>query len=208
MSKKPIHIVIADDNRFFCEALKDSLNINDAFHVCATFSNLIELIEYTNTYEFDVLILDINFNGKSSLDVIPLIKKGNNNFKIIALTTLNNAFIKENAYKSGVDVFVGKDEDFKNFDEVILNCFDSEEKKSISKKSKFKIDERTFTKRKLEILQQLYNHSDKNEKELAEILDISTSSLKTHKQELFDITDTNNTQQLIKFGIQQGLIIA
>lgn len=208
MKTKKITIVIADDNRFFCEALKDSLNINDTFHVCATFSNLIELIEYTNTYEFDVLILDINFNGKSSLDAIPLMKKGNKNFKIIALTTLNNAFIKENAYKSGVDVFVGKDEDFRNFDEVILNCFDSEEKKLISKKSKFKIDERTFTKRKLEILQQLYNHSDKNEKELAEILHISTSSLKTHKQELFDITDTNNTQQLIKYGIQKGLIIA
>ncbi len=207
MNRRTIHIVIADDNRFFCEALKDSLNIKDEFHVNATFSNLSELIDYTNAYEFNILILDINFNGKSSLDFIPMMKKRNNNFKIIALTTLNNSYIKENAYKSGVDFFVGKDEDFKNFDKVILNCIASDQKQLIRNKSKFKIGECTFTKRKLEILQQLYHHSDKNEKELAKILNISTSSLKTHKQELFGITNTNNIQQLLKFGIQKGLII-
>ena len=65
-----------------------------------------------------------------------------------------------------------------------------------------------FTERKLEILQSLYNHSDKNEKDLSKILNISMASLKTHKRELFEITNTANANDLIKFGIKNGIIIS
>ncbi|WP_299434498.1 hypothetical protein [uncultured Aquimarina sp.] len=36
---------------------------------------------------------------------------------------------------------------------------------------------------------------------------VHVNALKSHKRELFEITDTKNTPELIKFGIQNGLII-
>ncbi|MGJ8745021.1 hypothetical protein [Polaribacter sp.] len=48
----------------------------------------------------------------------------------------------------------------------------------------------------------------KKEKELSKTLHISESSLKSHKRDLFEITNTKNTPELIKFGIQQGIIIS
>jgi DNA-binding NarL/FixJ family response regulator len=208
MTDNLIKIVIADDNRFFCEALKDSLNIHKELSVEHTFTSLERLIYFTNTHNFDILILDVNFNGQSSLDVIDKIKNKSNQFKIIALTTMNNNFIKEKAYSNGVNFFIGKDTDLSNFKEVILNCFHSDIATIYTNSKKIKIGNYIFTKRKLEILQALFMHSDKKEKELSETLNISESSLKSHKRDLFEITSTNNTPELIKFGIQNGLIVS
>jgi DNA-binding NarL/FixJ family response regulator len=208
MSKNQIRIVIADDNRFFCDALKDSLNAHEELKVINTFITLNELIKFTNLHNLDILVLDVNFNGESSLDFISKIKKTNSNFKIIALTTMNNNFIREKAITNGVDKFIGKDGDLSNFKETIINCYNSSFEKKIEKeKYKVKIGNLIFTKRKLEILQALFIHSDKKEKELSKTLNISESSLKSHKRELFEITNTKNTPELIKFGIQNGLII-
>ena len=208
MNKTPINVVIADDNRFFCDALKDSLNFHKELNVINTFITLESLINFTANHKFDILVLDINFNGKSSLDNINKIKIKSSSFKIIALTTMNNSFIKDKAYRNGVDLFLGKDTDLNNFKDEILSCFHNDLSVTEPCSSKIKIGNYTFTKRKLEILQALYIHSDKKEKELSETLNISESSLKSHKRDLFEITNTKNTPELLKFGIQNGLIIS
>lgn len=208
MTKSPIKIVIADDNRFFCDALKDCLDTHAEFKVINTFTTLKELINFTNYQTLNLLILDVNFNGESSLDFIDALKKEKSDFKIIILTTMNNNFIKEKALNKGVDAFVGKDGNLENFKKIILDCFNNQALKKDKISSKIKIDNYTFTKRKLEILQALFVHSDKTEKELSAILHITESSLKSHKRELFEITHTKSTPELIKFGIQKSLIIA
>lgn len=204
----PIKIVLADDNRFLCEALKDSLNQHKALQVIHFFTNLNDLILFCDENKFDILILDVNFNGLSSLDYISEIRKKEDQFKIISLTTLNNDFIRKKAIQKGVDCFIGKDTDFSLFKDVIIKCAKTNKKKKVAQQKKIKINNMVFTDRKLEILQSLYDHSDKNEKELSEILNISLSSIKTHKRELFEITNTSNANDLIKFGIQNGIIIS
>ena len=208
MNKNSLQVVIADDNRFFCEALKDSLNAHSEINIINTFYTIDEVIEFTKNHYLDVLILDVNFNGTSSLDFISEVKSTKKSFKIIALTTMNNNYIKDKALENGVDIFVGKDTDFANFKDTILDCFtNANNGDETSKSSKVIIDNLIFTKRKLEILEALYQHSSKKEKELAVILNITESALKSHKRELFEITNTKNTPELIKFGIQKGLIV-
>lgn len=207
MSNTPIKVVIADDNRFFCEALKDSLQQHSEINVIAFFTSIKEVIQYTNNNDLDVLILDVNFNGSNSLDYINQIK-GENKFKIITLTTLNNNFIKSRALENRIDAFIGKDSDLSKFKDVIVDCYHKTESDTVETNSKIKIGNLVFTKRKLAVLQALYKHSDKKEKELSTILNITESSLKSHKRELFEITNTKSTPELIKFGIQNGLIVA
>lgn len=208
MTEKKLQIVLADDNQFFCEALKDSLQKHEEFNVIAFFTSIIELIDFTNSNSFDLLVLDINFNGESSLDFLDKIKPESANFKIISLTTLNNNFIQSEALKKGVNYFIGKDSDLRNFKKIILDCMVNEESGNNTFSKKIQIDNLIFTQRKLEILQNLYIHSDKKEEEISKLLNISVSALKTHKRELFEITNSSNTIELIKFGIQNGLIIA
>lgn len=208
MINKTIKIVIADDNRFFCDALKDSLNIHKELSVIKTFTTIQELINYTNQANFDILILDVNFKGENSLDFINDIRKSSSEFCIISLSTLNNNYIKGKAVEMGVNYFVSKDSDLSNFKKTILNCYNNYTQLSHSKSgNKITINNMVFTKRKLEILQALYHFANQKEIDLAKKLNLSISALKTHKRELFEITNTNNTPELIKFGIKNGLIL-
>jgi len=207
MINKPIQIVIADDNRFFCDALKDSLNQHDVFSVSNTFTNITSLVSFTETNNLDILILDVNFNGENSLDFISQIRPDKYAFKIIVLTTINNNYIKNKALANGVNLVLGKDGDLTNFKDHILTLFHKSEDDITIKTKKVSIGNYTFTQRKLDILQALYIHSHKNEKELSKTLHISESALKSHKRELFEISNTKNTPELIKFGIQNGLIL-
>ena len=207
MNSTPIKVVIADDNRFFCEALKDSLSQHKEINVIDYFTSLDELITFTNNHFLQVLILDVNFNGQSSFDFIDKIKPEEAFFKIIALTTMNNNYMKEKAEALGIDAFVGKDRDLASFKEKILSCYYSDDPDSKKLPNKITVGNYNFTKRKLEILQAIYHHSDKKEIEISEELAITESALKYHKRELFEITNTKNTLDLIKFGIKNGLII-
>lgn len=203
-----LKIVIADDNKFFAEALKDSLKQHSEFKIIATLHTVDEVINFTQNNLLDILILDVNFKGISSLNYISKIRKHNSLFKILALTTLNNNFIKQEAKEKGIDYFVGKDTDFSMFKNTILDCFySSSVRKKVNNLSKITINNLKFTKRKLAVLQALYTHSEKNGKAVASILKINENTLKSHKRELFEITNTKSTSELIKFGIKNGLII-
>lgn len=203
---RQIRIVIADDNNFFCEALKDSLDQHEEFNVLKAFTNLDNLVMYTQNAAFDVLVLDVNFNGESSLDYIEKIKTANSTFKIILLTSMNLGMVENKAFELGVDKVLGKDSALTDFKAIILNVFDLKRKGSF--KAKVRINEDVvLTKRKLEILQALYDYSNFTEKQISEKLFISESALKTHKRELFEITQSRNTVELIKFGVEEGIII-
>lgn len=205
---KPIKVVIADDNIFLAKALAENLNNCDSINVIDTFENIQNLIEYIPSSTFDILILDINFNGKSSLDYIEEIKAERKDFKIIALTTLNNSFIKQEALKKGIDLFKGKNTAYDNFDQVIIDCYNAEESTTNkSNSNSYFIDNVRFTKTKIKVLKGLYDHSEKTEVEIAAILNISTSALKSHKRELYEMTNTNKIVDLIKFGLNNGILI-
>ena len=207
MDNPPIKVVIADDNRFFCDALKDSLSQHKELEIVNTFIKLDDLVDFLGLNTFDVLILDVNFNSENSLTYVDRLKSIAPDLKIISLTTMNNNFMKEEAYGRGVDVFLGKDSDLGNLKNIIKACFNNAINKYIKQGKKVNIDNRIFTKRKIEILQALYEHSDKKEESISQLVCITEASLKSHKRELFEITNTKNTLDLIKFGIQNGLII-
>lgn len=204
----PIEVVIADDNIFLAKALAENLNNSEAIHVSNTFEDIQSLVEYVPNSSFDILILDINFNGQSSLDFIEQIKAVRTDFKIIALTTLNNSFIKQEALKKGIDLFKGKNTAYENFDQVIINCHTAAEAiKNKSNSTSYFIQNIRFTQTKIKVIKGLYNHSGKTETEIANILNISTSALKTHKRQLFEMTNTSKIVDLIKFGLKNGILI-
>ena len=205
--QKKIQVVIADDNVFLGQALAENLNNSEQIEVINLIHEIDELIEYTAVNKFDILILDVNFNGLSSLDYVDKIKHGENNFKIIALTTLNNTYTKKLALDRGIDLFKGKDTAYDNFDKTIIDCYNIDKKKSKRRSSTFVIDDIKFTETKITMLKCLYHNSGKTEAEIADILNISTSSLKTHKRQLYEMTNTKKIVDLVKFGLANGILI-
>lgn len=202
-----IRVIIADDNIFLAEALAENLNNTNDIVVNETFNNLDTLVKNLPNCIVDILILDINFNGVSALDYVQKIKAAKPKIKIIALTTLNNEFIKQDALKKGIDYFKGKDSTFEGFDNFVRKCHNENLNKRKQKSNSYTINGIKFTNTKVKVLRALYEYAEKTEDEIAEKLNISTSSLKTHKKQLYNITGTTKILDLIKFGLNNGIII-
>ena len=205
MSENCINVIVADDNRFFAEAVASAINNFSKFNSVGSFTDLDELVDAIGKTNVNLLVLDVNFNGNSSLDYIDKLKAEKTDLCIVSLTTMNNSYMKKQALETGVDGFLGKDECFDDLEAKLLDIYNHLTKQSKNSKKKHDFNDESFTEHQLNIIRALYNHN--SEKEVAESLFISTSTLKTHKQKLFLKTETQNNLELIKFGIRQGIII-
>ncbi|NIJ43577.1 DNA-binding NarL/FixJ family response regulator [Wenyingzhuangia heitensis] len=201
--KKIYKIIIADDNKFFSDALESYLNNFEDFKVIATCNTINETISYTNSTNFEVLILDLSFNGKRSLDFLNQIRPNPTLFKTICLTSFNNCIIKDEAISYGVDYFMGKNTDLISFPDVIRNLLTAHKPNNNTNNSTD--TKANLTLRQIEIIKACFEFS--TEKEIAHYLDISINTLKTHKQHLFNKTCAKNNLELIKYGIKEGIII-
>ncbi len=210
IANSTIKVAIADDNIFLAEALAENLNNSDSIKVTKTIDSVSGLIAYMPESDFDILILDINFNGTSSLDYIDQIKKHRKNFKIIALTTLDNEYTRQLAKAKGIDFFKGKNTSYDNFIQTVINCHNSKKTSKVKKRisNTVLINKVKFTQTKVNVLKALYEHSGKTEIEIAKYLNISVSSLKTHKRQLYEMTNTTRIVDLIKFAFNNGILIS
>jgi len=59
MARRPIGLLIADDNREFCELLKDFINQQEDFHLIGIAYNGLEALEMISQSSPDVVVLDI-----------------------------------------------------------------------------------------------------------------------------------------------------
>ncbi|MGY5355019.1 response regulator transcription factor [Wenyingzhuangia sp. IMCC45467] len=200
--KKTHKIIIADDNKFFLDALQNYLENYNDFKVIACCKTIHEIISHTNNTNFDLLILDLSFKGERSLDSIHKIRPNKSSFKIICLTSFNNCIVKDEAITYGIDFFMGKDTDLINFPKIIRNLLNNSELNNNENKNN---TQQKLTLRQIEIIKACFEFS--TEKEIANYLDISINTLKTHKQHLFNKTCTKNNLELIKYGIKEGIII-
>ncbi len=200
-----IKIAIADDNRYFADALSDSLS-RKGFKVKAVVYTISDLVSLCHYSKFEVLLLDINFNGEDALEVVPEILEVQPELKIISLTTLNNNFTKQKAFEKGILQFLSKDGDLAKLPKAIISVT---EKKPVKLKisKTVEINNIKISTKKIEILKALYRYTHLEDSQIAEKLHISINTLKTHKKQLFELTHTNNTSDLLKFGIKNGLVL-
>lgn len=208
--EKKIRVVIADDNEMFADALKDKLEENDNIQVTRVFNDLTSLVLTIQSMTLDILLLDINFHGVDSIAIVSELKSKLCEFKIIILTTTDNDYWRELAATKEIRYVRGKEESnslnklIKDIIQIANNTYEESElmhsKKSIIRGVK-------ITRRKVKILQYLYKYANLKEEGIAKKLNIKPRTLKTHKQELFAITNTSNNTDLIKYGIKNGLIL-
>ena len=59
MMRNPIKLMIADDNREFCELLKEFINQQEDFSLVGIASNGLEALDLMEQHNPDVVVLDI-----------------------------------------------------------------------------------------------------------------------------------------------------
>ena len=105
---KKITVVIADDHPIVISGIKSLLSMQNDIDIAGEAAGLDAMLELVEKLKPDVLLLDISFNDKSSLDYIDEIKSKSPETKILMLTMHEELSFLREALSRGAAGFLTK----------------------------------------------------------------------------------------------------
>jgi two-component system, NarL family, response regulator NreC len=105
----PISIVLADDHKVVRSGLRMLLESDGRFAVLAESGDVAGTIEAVDRCRPNVLVLDLNMGGESSLDSIPQLRSDAPETQIVVLTMQENPAFARAALRAGAVGYVLKD---------------------------------------------------------------------------------------------------
>lgn len=216
MSEKK-KVIIVDDHDMFRAGVKVLLNNTNTIEVVSEARNGKEFLDIMDKFEPDTVLMDISM---PVMDGIEATKQGlikNPDLKVLALSMYGDEEYYFKMLKAGVKGFVLKSSGISELEKAILevsnngNYFSNELlvqiitnfRESNAKDAKTKADS-LLTKRELEILKLVAGGLSNNE--IAEKLNISITTVKTHRANLLNKTMCNNSASLILYAIKNKII--
>lgn len=172
----------------------------------------IDTAMFADTYALkaplDLVIMDILMNdGSNGLDAAEKIKKLKPNLKIIAVTSMPEVSWMERARKIGIESFWYKDVSEETLTEIVERTLKGEsiypDSTPVVKLGMAKSSE--FTPREIEVLRLLTTGAGNDE--IAEKLDISQNTVKTHVKHLLEKTGFETRTQLAIQSRVTGFVI-
>ena len=200
-----IKICIADSLPVVSQGLQSYLQGNTRMEVVASAKNLESLLNVLNNKRCDMLLLDVELEGLSSIRDIKSLLKDFPETKIVLFTNVSEQMYAPTAIKAGVSAYVSKRSDLKELEGTIAKVsegkvvFSETVKKSIEMLSKGKKSERLFKKlstREIEVLR--YLNDGKKNKEVAQILGLDEKTISTYKLRLLAKLNVTNLVDLLK----------
>jgi DNA-binding NarL/FixJ family response regulator len=171
-----------------CSYFKNHSKIN-----CVAEANNIEhLLNVLNIQEVDLLLLDMELNGLSSLRDIKSLIQDYPKLKIIIFTLVAEKVYAQATLKMGVAAYLDKTSELTLLEDTIENVMQNV---TISKKKVTRIFKKV-SNREIEVLRYLNN--GKKNKEIAQILGIDEKTISTYKLRLLTKLNVTNLVDLLK----------
>ncbi|MDP5026911.1 MAG: response regulator transcription factor [Flavobacterium sp.] len=200
-----IKICIADSFPVVIEGLQSYFQGNENMEVIGAAKNLEALLSILDNKRCQILILEVELDGLSSVRDIKSLLKDYPETKIILFTRVSEQMYAPIAIKTGVSAYVSKNSSLKELETTIKKVmegnivFSDAVKKSIAILSKGKKSERLFKKlstREIEVLR--YLNDGKKNKEIAQILGLDEKTISTYKLRLLAKLNVTNLVDLLK----------
>ncbi len=109
---KEIKIVIADDNREFCELLREFFGQEENLKLVGVAHNGLEALELVEEHKPDILVLDIIMPHLDGIGVLEKLGGESGRPKVIMLTAFGQESITQRAVELGADYYILKPFDF------------------------------------------------------------------------------------------------
>lgn len=103
-----IKLIIADDHRLVREAWKALLSRYSSIQVLDTCDNGLKVIEYCQTFQPDVVLMDVNMQPISGIDATKAIRNFSERIKIIAISLHSAKDYVDSMLAAGANGYVTK----------------------------------------------------------------------------------------------------
>ncbi|MGK5545070.1 response regulator [Streptomyces sp. URMC 127] len=108
-ARRPIRILLAEDQAMVREALAALLGLEDDIEVVAQVARGDEVLAAARAHRPDVVLLDIEMPGMTGLDAAALVRRELPFLRVVILTTFGRPGYMRRAMESGAEAFLVKD---------------------------------------------------------------------------------------------------
>jgi len=113
MSAPPIRVLVAEDNADLRDLLVTLISAEDDLECVGTASDVDAVIAACTTQgNADVLVLDLELNGRSSIDVLKSVRGSGSKITIIVFSGHSHPEMIRHTLAAGADAYVPKSGDF------------------------------------------------------------------------------------------------
>ncbi|ANH81983.1 hypothetical protein A8C56_14290 [Niabella ginsenosidivorans] len=210
MTANKLSVIIVEDHSIIVEGLSSILNNAAGLELTGTFLNAEDALEFLQTNRADVVLLDISLPEMSGIELCQLLKKQDRNIKIIALTNHTEKSVIQEMLQNGADGYLLKNTSKQDLVTAIAQVMNNQftmqselQQILFSQAPKDKEIPRLTTREK-EILQLVSQGITTSA--IAAQLFISPQTVETHRRNLMQKFEVNNSAALIKKATEKGLL--
>lgn len=208
---KPVTVVLAEDHEIVRDGIRLVLEKEEGIEVVAQAGDVDSARRYVNGHKPDVLILDINLGGESSLEHIPAIREAAPGTAIVVLTMQNDPAFARQALRDGASGYVVKHAAARELVEAVRVAIRGETYINPQLGAKVAAEPPApegapddLTKREAEVMDLLAQGY--MNPEVAERLVISVRTVETHRANIQRKTGVTSRAELIAYAIEHGLV--
>ena len=199
-----IKICLADNHPIVHYGIKSYFKDNSEISIVGHAEDFTTLEDILNKKSVDIVILDLDLEGLSSINLIKGMVKDYPSTKIVIFTNLSEQMYAPNALKAGVSAYIHKTSKLENLASALIKVnsgavvFSETVKKLLALIGKRNKSERLYRKlstREIEVLR--YLSDGKKNKEIAKILDLNEKTVSTYKLRLLTKLNVTNLVDLV-----------
>jgi two-component system response regulator NreC len=206
---EPLKIVIADDHSVVRRGLRQLLEAEDGVEVVAEAQDVDSALRYTRGHKPDVLVLDLNMPGGSTLEAIPAIRKESPDTKIVILTMQNEPAYAREALGAGVLGYVLKEAADTELVEAVRRAAAGDTYLNPRLGARVAAAPPPgppdgLSEREVEVLRMIaLGHTNA---EIAETLFLSVRTVETHRAHIQQKLRLGSRAELVRYAFEHGLI--
>jgi DNA-binding NarL/FixJ family response regulator len=208
---KAIKIAIVDDHPIVIEGLSMLFANSDHYKVVASFNKGLEVLQYKNINDIDVILLDVFLPDVNGIDLCKTIKQQYPKIVILGMSSQSERSLVMQFIQNGANGYLLKNASLTEFNDCIAKAMDgeivfsSEVKQIISKPEVSDLKKLpTLTRREKEIL--ILLSQGKNTQDIAETLFLSFLTVQTHRRNILNKLEVKNVAELINLAVKNRLL--
>ena len=206
-------VLIVDDHEVVRDGVKRLLEEQPGAISCGEAGTPEEALGMALTAEWDAVVLDLSFTGKSGLEVLKELKQMRPRLPILVLTMHSEEQYARRAFKAGAAGFITKDSPRAELSKAIHKVMEGGKYLSPALAERFVNDlergidrtpDETLSDREFEVMRLIA--SGRTLSEIASLLSLSDKTISTYRARLLDKMGMRTNAELTHYAIQNKLV--
>jgi two-component system invasion response regulator UvrY len=206
-------VLIVDDHEVVREGVKRLLDEQSGTLSCGEAGTPDEAVRMAQADDWDAVVLDLSFAGKSGLEVLKELKQVRPRLPVLVLTMHSEEQYARRAFKAGAAGFITKDSPRAELSKAIQKVMDGGKYLSPALAERLIVDlergddrppDETLSDREFQVMRLIA--SGKTLSEIADLLALSDKTISTYRARLMEKMRMRTNAELTHYAIQNKLV--